>query len=443
MPNVDRQLSTNALPLPVVLVVGDAHSYFSIEAWKGVVAAYAEATSVTHDEDAGKIARIGKANRDAKTAENGQASKGAAVVRQVPITWSDLAPVLDATHEDSPRLLSTRGWGPKRRTATRRPLPLQLTHDHEMDSGRLQDQIRRALDLFDVWGIIASASAGQVEPVRKALQGIDIPLLVTTDSTTVPAGEQPANELRLMPSNRAQARAMLSTAVMAEKVDRPHRDGIDPEVLMGPPRIAYSWDVATQAREYVRDLRGELEAEASRLNLHPLDPYDDHHDYDGPLVVIGYTPHAEELLAKREPGRLTILSDGCATKRVYDAVERQFAAQAGYWFITRPHLTHQNLGRQAYSAIVEAGSELLTSQTRRGRTAAQSNTSCRDRIKRILHATDETHFEFNGIENVAIAYRVVPVVNEKDLRTATPPDERAGEHVLAAVDGRAYRVTAS
>jgi hypothetical protein len=450
MPNADRRLSENALPLPVVLVVGDARSYFSIEAWKGVVAAYDEATNPEGDADPASGATP-KTVGDPKPDTDGDpagATKRRGARELAPITWDELEPVLAVPHEESPRELEEREWEPRRRVATRRPVPLQLTHEHETDWAGLEDDIRRIADLFDVWGIIASASAGQVEPVRKALRGVDIPLLVTTDSTTVRDGEQPANELRLMPSNRAQARTMLANALLATKVDRPHRPDITERVLLGLPRIAYSRDLATHAREYVQDLLEELSAEAARLNLPPLHSYDERHDYDGPLIVIGYTPHAEHLLTKRGRGRLTILSDGCATKRVYDAVDVQLEpADAAFWLITRPHLTLENLGRQAYSAIAEAGAELLTSEPTRRLSGDGADVSRRDRIKQILHETDATHFEFDGIENVAIAYRVVPVANQQDLRTATPPERRStdrrGDRDLHLVGGTAVEAEAS
>jgi hypothetical protein len=435
MPILDRRLSANPLPLPVVLVIGDEESYFSGQAWVGVEAAHAEQTNGADgpsEPDSPPPSQLRRGPRRPITSlppvDTTLTPDEEADVRQTtgnkykPIIWDELIPVLNAPHAESIVLVERQGWGPEPRPATRRPVPLQLIHEHEPATARLHEQIRRILDLFDVWGVIATASAGQVEPVRAALQGIDIPLLVTTDSTTVPAGAQPPNELRLMPSNRSQARTMLSTALLAAKVDRENRPGIDPEALMGPPRIACFRDVATQAREYVNDLIDELDAEAARLGL-SLDAYDDHHDYDGPLIVVGYQSHAEHLLDKREPKRLTILSDGCATKRVYEAVERRLDdADAGYWFITRPHLTLRTFGLQAYSAMVEAGRELLTSEQSTGRSAATPEPSRRDRIKHILNRTDKKDFEFNGIENVALAYSVRPIALETDLRSADVSD---------------------
>jgi hypothetical protein len=423
VPASARRLSLNALPLPTVLVVGDADSYFSIEAWTGVQIGFNEATLPTGGagESGGEVLSLvgGRRSGSSCASEDHQPAAIGSGDEMGAITWERLEPVLEVEHGESAVILKDRGWERCRRPATRRPVPLQLTHEHEPDNARLHEQIRRALDLFDVWGVIATASAGQVEPVRAALEGIDVPLLVTTDSTTVGNSEQPPNELRLMPSNRAQARAMLSTAVLAYGVDRINRPGIDPKVLLGQPRIAYSQDLATHAREYANDLVGELRAEAAKQGL-SLDPYDDRYDYDGPLIVVGYTAHALELLSRREPSRLTILSDGCATKRVHDAVGEQLpSGEARYWFITRPQMPLRALGRQAYSAMAEAGRELLTSEPATGVASSAPETSRRDRIKRILHETDATHFGSVASRTWRSPIALVPLRTSKI--SAAPP----------------------
>ena len=181
-----------------------------------------------------------------------------AAPRAGPISWEQLEPLLEEPHERSAVLLRRRNWGRCRRPTTRLPVPLQLTHENVVDPERLRVQVRRILDLFDVWGIVASASAGQVKPLRDVLHGVDVPLLVMTDSTTVFGAVQPASELRLMPSNRAQARAMLFAAAMGEADERAERPGVEATVLIGPPLIAYSWDRDPDAHEYVNDLRREL-----------------------------------------------------------------------------------------------------------------------------------------------------------------------------------------
>jgi hypothetical protein len=402
---VSEHLSVNCLPQPVVLTVGDEMSYFSNEVWCGVVEA-------SHEGD------------DAES--------------QAPILWEELEPILDESYAQIEDRLGVRDWGRRRRPPTRTPVPLQLTHGHGPDPNRLHDQIRTLLDFFDVWGVIASASAGHVKPLRDALHGIDVPLLVTTDSTTVKGVPQPANELRLMPSNTAQATAMLFTAVMSEGGRPAPPPGQPRGVLLERPVIAYSCDDMPQARDYVSDLREELRAEAGRLDI-PLDAYDERHDHNGPVIVIGYGSHVTALMPKRKENRLTILSDGCATEQVYNRVMRKRADNAEFWFVTRPDVTLRNLGRKSFAAIAEAGRRMLTWDARSTSEKELPRTSRRDTIKQILEDTDNVHFAFNGIENVAPAYRVVPMRDEGDLTEVRPPKvpepEEPSEQGLRVIAG--------
>jgi hypothetical protein len=375
----------NGLPQPVVLVIRDESSYFSSEVWSGVVEAARETTRNPHQ-----------------------------------ISWFELEPMLASEYGEVQSRLRRLGVGRMRRPATRAPVPLQLTHGHDPDITFLRDDLRRLLDLFDVWGVIASGSARQTEPVRNILQGIDVPLLVTTDSTTVDKSVRMPNELRLMPSNQAQATAMLFAATRAAKGYRSTPNGPSDQVLLGIPEVAYSCDDMPHSRRYVSDLRHHLLSEAARLGI-SIRPFDEREDHRGPLIVIGYAAHASNIIARRSEGWLTILSDGCATQPVYDEVVRRRVSDARFWLVTRPEVKLATLGSKSFAAIAEAGHKLLMWDVRNLSEVDLPAISRRDLIKQILQETDDIDFSFAGIENIAPAYRVAPIVNERDLLRAKSP----------------------
>jgi hypothetical protein len=382
-----EELSFTDLPQPAVLVVGDESSPFSSEVWKGVV----EAAETEHR-------------------------------KAVEVTSARLEPVLTADYETARKLLDGMELGWVRRPATRLPIPLQLSHLSDPDPRALSRHLSRLLDLFDVWAIVASASAGDVRPLREALKGIDIPLLVTTDSTTVPPTGHRSNEIRLMPSNKAQATAMLFTAI---RVSESLPTDLGEETpLRGLPSIACSCEATPQAREYVTDLDEQLRSEARRHGIE-IAEFNPHRDNKGPLIVIGYSDHAESIIERRVGRRLTILSDGCATNAVADAVERFRKDEAHYWHVARPEVELRRMGADSFSAVREAGRRLLTWDARNASDSDLPRTSLRDLIRNILSESSKL-FTFDGIENVAPAYRVVPIAEgvdpEADLPISRSPD---------------------
>lgn len=368
------QLSQTDLPQPVVLVVGDDSSYFSSEVWQGVV-------------------------EEAESEDRPAAAIGS----------EQLESILESDYLTAQSRLQDLGWGWTCRPSTREPIPLQLSHRHDPDPRWLRNQLRRTLDLFDVWAIIASASAGDVKPLREALAGIDIPLLVTTDSTTVSASGQRPNELRLMPSNRSQATAMLFTAIQ-ENLPNPAAD-VPGLPLRSRPKVAYSAEATPQARRYAKDLETQLQNEAGRHGIE-IAPFNEQRDHLGPVIVIGYSGHAESIIKDRVAGRLTILSDGCATDEVKAAVRRERESDAEFWFVARPRAQLRAVGRMTLSAVAEAGKMLLTWDPS-GTDEDFPKTSLRDVIKDILSSSSGL-FTFDGIENVAPAYRVEPVLDDPD-----------------------------
>jgi hypothetical protein len=374
-------LSNTDLPQPVVLVVGDDASEFSSEVWRGVV----EAAAVEHQ-------------------------------KSVEITAGRLEPLLEADYEEVHKLLDKLGMAWTKRPRTRRPIPLQLSHSHAPDPATLRENLGRLLDLFDVWAIVASASAGDVKPLRQAIEGIDIPLLVTTDSTTVSASDQRSNELRLMPSNKAQATAMLFTAVRVNEESGLASGESAP--IRALPKIACHYETTPQAREYVNNLKEQLESEARRYNI-KIGDYT-RADNKGPVIVVGYSGHAESIINARVSERLTILSDGCATGSVRQAVKGQRGNEADYWYVARPEIELEKLGHTSFSAVREAGRRLLTWDENRASEQTLPRTSLRDVIKEILTESNKL-FTFDGIENVAPAYRVEPVLEIVDPDKAVPP----------------------
>jgi hypothetical protein len=377
-------VSQTDLPQPVVLVVGDDSSYFSSEVWAGVV--------------------------DAAEAEHRKATE---------ITSERLEPILEADYSEAYAHLQKDGLGWMKRPPTRKPIPLQLSHDHDPDPGKLRTHLLRILDLFDVWAIVASASAGDVKRLREAIEGIDIPLLVTTDSTTVPASGQRSNELRLMPSNKAQATAMLFTAIRGREPST--RIEAEERPLRARPPIACSAEATPQARQYVSDLEDQLHKEARRHDIKIAD-FRHQPDHSGPVIVVGYSDHALSLIKSRPPRRLTILSDGCVgDKRVRQAVEGR-REDPEFWYVARPEVQLREVGRTCFSAVQEAGGKLLTWEARTASDSDLPRTSLRDVIKGILSESSK-QFNFEGIENVAPAYRVEPVLDDVDPGTAAPPGQ--------------------
>ncbi|MCA1706439.1 MAG: hypothetical protein LC808_25515 [Actinobacteria bacterium] len=292
----DNDLSYSQFPLPVVLVIGDQREYFAERAWDGVAKKHAEAAPPVP-----------------------------------PIEWADIEPLLDRPRQEILRDLAERGWGRQRRSKARHPIPLQIVHASGSAAMHLHEHVTKVLDLFDVWGIIASGSAGDVEPLRDALAGVDVPLLVTTDSTAVDGSGLAPNELRLMPSNRAQATAMLFAAVRAA-------------------------------------------SEEDSTGNRALGPED-----------------------------------------------------SQWWFLSRPETTFEYLAGESFAAIAEAGRGVLAWNNAHNKAHSNRPTdSLRDTIKRILASTDADAFQFEGIANVAPAYRVLPVAEHWEW--AAPERETVAQH---------------
>lgn len=387
MTTVGGQFSETRLAQPAILVVGDSSSYFSSEVWKGVVA---ESGRTAYD-------------------------------------WSNVQRWLGQTPEQLGAEFASIGLDWRRRPLLREPVPIQVTHAHDPSSGWLRETLGKLLDWFDVWGIVASASAGDVKPLRNVLRGVDVPLLVTTDSTTVKKGGHFPNELRLMPSNKGQATAMLFTAVRS---GRQQSRGSESPRPHAKPQIAYSLDNRTQSREYVQDLRAQLLTEAERLDVQ-LVQYQQAADHSGPLIVVGYSEHAHEIIASRNAARLTIFSDGCATRDVHDAVVRLHTDididtavhrtdGVDSWYLSRPSVELVEIGRKCFSALVEAGRQIVGWDPDSHGEELLRVSSWRDVTQQILAETDPALFSFEGIENVASAYRVSPIVSHDDLRDDGP-----------------------
>lgn len=405
-------LSETELPQPVVLVVGDESSYFSTQVWEGVLAANAD-----RQEWEGVVA-----------VNPNQPGTPDSVI------WEQLREILDAPHNEIFDRLHEQGWDRRRRSPMRAPIPLQLTHERTPNPTQLRNHICMILDLFDVWGVIASASAGEVTPLRDALTGIDIPLLVTTDSTTIPPHKQPPSELRLMPSNRSQATTMLFAAIRANDRTTPEQSP-ESSVLRAPPMIAYTCEDTVQAHEYAHDLQEQFLAEAERHEV-PVMSLSDGFDYDGPLVVIGYSAHARKVISARRGMNPTILSDGCATTAVRDAILEERGSNAESWLFTSPNLTLKQLGSTSFAAIIKAAWTVLSWDARSSSSYDISRTSLRDLIRNILQETDGRHFEFAGIQNEALAYHVVPVAKAANLAGPVPEND----HLSDTGDHRGLRV---
>jgi hypothetical protein len=379
----DDERSDVALPLPVVLVVGDDSSYFSSQVWDGA-----------------------------------QAALDASGPETAPIPWPVIRDYLSGEESHIDDFDLARHPRPRTRT----PVPLQVVHPHNPNVAELKQTLQKLLDLFDVWGIIASASAGDVQPLRTALKGIDIPLLVTTASTTVPVGMESPNELRLMPSNRSQATTLLFAATRARDPVA-EEDSVSP--MREPPDIAFASGGTSQARQYINNLSEQLKEAAATLGIN-LSRWKEQQDHAGPLIVIGYEDYAESFIKNRPARRLTILSDGCATRGVRDMVlaergqgqssSREPFDDVAYWFVSRPGVSLRTLGQQSFSAIAEAGYAVLTSDWKSvSKEDPGSRTSWRDMIKDILEQTDRSVFQFEGFENVAPSYSVTPIHSAPDF----------------------------
>jgi hypothetical protein len=365
---------------PVVPVIGDFNpdaraGEFAAEVWAGVVAEFRQQAP---DRSRPKV------------------------MRQAVEYETILDAVLKAGGSQRAEMLKVHGWGRIARPPTRTPIPLRLAHGRDADTDEFKNKLRQVLDLFDVWGIIASASAHNIDPLRDGLKGVDVPLLVTTDSTTVGSAVTLPTELRLMPSNRAQATVMLlaatTAAVRSATVFKTREEAT---TQLSP--IRYIAETSLQARKYAEDLTTQLREEADRLRL-PLEPYRPDDLYEGPLLVVGYDPLAEQLIADRPLNAVTILSDGCATEGVRLAVEKGRPHDADCWFVTAPTVRLSTLGGHSFAAIVEAGQEMAMGKHLGNGTPLA--TSQRDRIRGFLADADKATFVFEGIENIAPLYLV-------------------------------------
>jgi hypothetical protein len=289
---------------------------------------------------------------------------------------------------------------------------MQLSYHRDMRREELDRYLRIALDCFDVWGIVATDEARRTEPVRNALAGTDVPLLVMTDSTTLANPGAHPNEIRLQPSNAAQARKLLYAAVLSQRegyfgATNPMRRVAD---------VSYVQD--DRAGLYAADLVAQLKRESELLGVRCHDGHGN--DPDGPLIVVGYDPFAEKIRATRSPKRVTIFSDGF-TDTAAAVLLKARPADAAYWFMARPAFSRETVGEKLFAAVDGA----IRDAVELTRASTVTHTSRRDQIKDFLSALDSEMFRFEGIENVAPGYEIMNILAALDAATAEEDKDAA------------------
>jgi hypothetical protein len=378
---VRRTSPSAALPFhdSVVLVIGEfgpaeLAGFFGTQVWNGVTSQYADTSGAV---PTGPI--LWDMLRDALPTNNRRGS-------------------LDGVLRDRTRI---------RRSHVPRPLQFSDEEYSDAEDREFERDLYFVLDAFDVWGVIAAGTAHKTDTLRGKLQAVDVPFLVTTDSTSRSLEAAQKTELRLVPSNRAQARAMLLKAARHDTSDR----------------IPFVRDPDENAQAYADDLSDQLQTEGARLNLDAYDITEEDHDIEsipGPLLVVAYRAFGSSVALARGRHRLTILSDGCAqldpeTLRTSDGV-----SIAELVHVARPDVTPDYLGRRAFDALHKARlwiSRWTTARVpwepdRRHQSVYIRRQAHVDLVRRYLEADHPRRFRFEGlqrIENVAPTYKIQPL----------------------------------
>jgi hypothetical protein len=155
------------------------------------------------------------------------------------------------------------------------------------------------------------------------------------------------------------------------------------------------------------------------------------------LIVIGYDVFGIEILDTRVDPAETIFSDGCDTDAFHQVVRDHLRAIVsddedkpypyGRWQLATPRVRFEDLGKDAFTALAQAGSNVLrwTSDHDARRCAFV------ELVMKVLEGT--RYFRFEGIENVATPYQVRDLVREiaEDLRPAEEAPEELGDDSAA------------
>lgn len=298
------------------------------------------------------------------------------------------------------------------RSVSRTPDPLALSHGGDAGTKHFRTHLRLVLDAFDVWGVVATGHAKAVAELRDQLVGIDIPFLVTTDSTSGPDERRLPGELRLIADNRAQAWAMLLEAA------------INSASRTTP--IYYVADEDLGADVYVQDLIRQLEEAAwsMELTLKALQTGDLHKVVSHPLLIIGYSRFAamviDRCMSERNcyRGAVTIMSDGCAVKDIPVKLRQQ---PAEMWLLAVPNHQHKFLGVNAMSAIARTGSTILRHPTA---TTVRRMPPFSELVREQLEQSAPDSFTFRNGRNIAARFRIQPAI-ETEAKDLIPFHKRA------------------
>lgn len=233
----------------------------------------------------------------------------------------------------------------KRRRIQRIPMPVFIQDGGDAENQQFQRSVFSLLANTDVWGIIAAGNAKNTETVRVMLDGVDLPLLITTDSTAkTTAASKLTKELRLVPTNDVQAESIIANCI-EEGFPRGRHVG----VLLDPGQ---------NAGAYVRDLNDALAIAASRRSVELISRRAEITQHMQ-VIVIGYVDYALKLLETRIIGSRFICTDGCYGKKLAETIRKE---KIGDWYWTKPDVKFEELGASAFSAVVAAGKSLLNLQ---------------------------------------------------------------------------------
>lgn len=282
------------------------------------------------------------------------------------------------------------------------PVPFSdVGHARREDVRRL---LYRYLSTFDTCAIVACGTAANTSGLLSALGPLQIPVLVTVDSTMEklrPDGTvipRRGNVLRLMPNNEQQAQAIIAKVSALAG----HGAGAQAEVFCYPDGDAYVYDLRKalegQTKEGPGRPRLRFTSDIGDLEADPR---------DGIVVCAGYHNAFAKLLQGGKTGRHTILSDGCYGERAVHAVAEAPAGTDFYW--ARPAFDAAEYAYDAYRGVCAVWQHLIEQRhviRERPRESLRPFVSLlRDHLQR----RRSSHYRFRGTENQRGGYLLEPV----------------------------------
>ena len=285
----DKSAELTRLPIPSVLVVGDFRKNsigFAKKAWQQIVKVY--------DEE-GKS--FGPAPEISQSSDPQDYQVDRIIIER------------NASPTDNPPLY-----------------PIPVSDYGRAGSGRFEFNLYKLFRRFNVFGVISCGTAENTKGLAKALEPIDLPVLLTLDSTLSGSVGFGPNTLQLIPNNALQAQAILGKV----GVLLGDRTGQLVQVLCSPEDDEYVKDLKQAVQSNIEDNEGSIIRAVYVTDANKLE----HKGQKRIIVCLGYYEALGSLIKHLDRECELVFSDGFNDPRV----KRKLALQhdVRWYYLTRP-----------------------------------------------------------------------------------------------------------